>query len=118
MPQMEKFGKASATTTVTSAPGSSSRARSAALIPASLPPIITRCMTGSLWLARRWAGWARRPGRCGGAIVGGPGGRGPGLILLVRDDDVSGLGRGDAGIQRADDHHGQGAANDLGSDEA
>jgi hypothetical protein len=31
---------------VTSAPGSSSRARSAALIPASLPPIITTCMTG------------------------------------------------------------------------
>src|SRR5215469_15302757 len=51
MPQMEKFGKASATTTVTSAPGSSSRARKAALIPASLPPIMTRCMTSfpSTW---------------------------------------------------------------------
>ena len=48
MPQIEKFGKASATTTLTSVPGLSSRARRAALIPASLPPIMTRCMTGSL----------------------------------------------------------------------
>src|ERR1035438_3071206 len=43
---MEKLGEASATITLTSVPGSSSRARSAALIPASLPPIMTRCMGG------------------------------------------------------------------------
>jgi len=36
MPQMEKLGWASATTTVNWAVGSSSRARSAALMPASL----------------------------------------------------------------------------------
>src|SRR5215211_7066958 len=36
---MEKLGKASATTTVASTDGSSSRARRAAAIPASLPPI-------------------------------------------------------------------------------
>ena len=41
MPQMEKFGYASATTTLTSTVGSSSRTRRAALIPASLPPIAT-----------------------------------------------------------------------------
>ena len=41
MPQIEKFGYASATTTVTSAVGSSSRTRSAAEIPASLPPMTT-----------------------------------------------------------------------------
>src|ERR1017187_9887612 len=39
MPQIEKLGNSSLTITATSAPGSSSRARSAALIPASLPPI-------------------------------------------------------------------------------
>ena len=34
--------------------------------------------------------------RCrGGAVVGGPGGRGSGLVLLVGDDDVGGLRRGD-----------------------
>ena len=44
MPQIEKFGYSSATITDTSAPGSSSRARSAALIPASLPPIATSRM--------------------------------------------------------------------------
>ena len=44
---MEKFGEASSRTTVTSAAGSSSRARRAALIPASLPPIMTKCMAGS-----------------------------------------------------------------------
>jgi hypothetical protein len=35
---------------VTSAAGSSSRARRAALIPASLPPIMITCMAGSLGL--------------------------------------------------------------------
>src|SRR5580704_406046 len=94
MPQMEKFGYASAATTVTSAPGSSSRARSAALIPASLPPIMTRCMAGS---------------RSGRPVDG--------LVALVRDDDASGLRRGEAGIQRPDDHHGQGATDDLSGDE-
>src|SRR3546814_10893381 len=44
MPQMEKFGYASATTTVTSTEGSSSRARRAAEIPASLPPMAMMCM--------------------------------------------------------------------------
>ena len=44
MPQMEKFGYASATMTETSAVGSSSRARRAALMPASLPPIAMRCI--------------------------------------------------------------------------
>src|SRR5450755_4439518 len=47
MPQIEKFGYASATTTVTSTLGSSSRARSAALMPASLPPMTTRCIARS-----------------------------------------------------------------------
>ena len=68
---------------MTSAAGSSSRARRAALIPASLPPIMTRCMAGShvggLVSGLAVAG---RLGRRGGAVVGGPGGRGSGLVLL------------------------------------
>jgi hypothetical protein len=43
MPQMLKFGYRSATSSVTSVVGSSSLARSAASIPASLPPMTTRC---------------------------------------------------------------------------
>jgi hypothetical protein len=39
---MLKLGKASATTTVTSGAGSTSRARKAAELPASLPPMTTR----------------------------------------------------------------------------
>ena len=47
MPQIEKLGKASATNTVTSQPGSSCRARRAAVMPASLPPTTTRCFPGT-----------------------------------------------------------------------
>src|SRR5215468_9623197 len=118
MPQMEKFGKASATTTVTSAPGSSSRARKAALIPASLPPIMTRCMTSfpSTWLAGGPAA-PPRPGRRGGTIVSrAPGGL-LGLVLVMRDDDLRRLRWGETGIQGPDHHHGQRAADDLGGDE-
>jgi hypothetical protein len=43
MPQIEKWGYSSATMTLTSAAGSSSRARSAAEMPASLPPTATTC---------------------------------------------------------------------------
>src|SRR5262245_47891947 len=116
MPQIEKFGYASATTTVTSAPGSSSRARSAALIPASLPPIISRCMAGSRhgWLG---GGLARARPRGGGAIMSCLGGRGPGLVILVGDDDLGGLGGRDGRIQRLDDHQGQQPADDLGGNE-
>ena len=57
---MEKFGYASATTTVTSAPGSTSRARSAALMPASLPPIAAMCMID--YLSSLGTGWSC-PGR-------------------------------------------------------
>jgi hypothetical protein len=60
---------------------------------------------------------AGRLGCRGGAVVGGPGGRGSGLVLLVGENDVGGLRRGDPGIQRPDDHHRQGAAHDLGGDE-
>src|ERR1700688_2423515 len=91
MPQMEKFGYASSRTTVTSAAGSTSRARSAALIPASLPPIMTRCMAGS------------PPVASGVAVVG--------------DDDAGGIGRGDGRVQRLDDRDGQCGAEDLGADE-
>jgi len=35
---------------------------------------------------------------------------------VVRDDDVSGFGRGDTGIQRPDDRHSGDAADDLGGD--
>jgi len=63
MPQMEKFGYASSRTTVTSAAGSSSRARRAALIPASLPPIMTTCMAGSLLSQGDWTGLSRRTAR-------------------------------------------------------
>ena len=59
---------------------------------------------------------ARRPGRRGGAIVGGPGGHRFGLVLLVGHDDVGGLGWGDGGVQRLDGHQGQQAADDLGGD--
>src|SRR5215470_3517645 len=92
MPQMEKFGKASATTTVTSADGSSSRARSAALIPASLPPIMTRCMPAAFLSSAD--------------SVGG-----------VRDDDLSGFLRRDLWIQDPDHDQSQGPADHLSADE-
>src|SRR5215469_7909603 len=117
MPQMEKFGKASATTTVTSAPGSSSRARKAALMPASLPPIMTRCMTrfrfggGLLGLVRGGPAGRGRLTERGGCSVAGhtPGGL---LIaaLMVGDDDLRCLGRGEPRIQRPDHQYGEGAA--------
>src|SRR5215472_17139312 len=114
MPQMEKFGKASATTTDTSARGFSSRARSAALIPASLPPIMTRCMASSRgvgWLVGLAGARCLADGRVG-AIAGG--GRG---ANLVGDDDLRRLRWGEVGIQGSDHHHGQRAADDLGGDE-
>src|SRR5215467_831263 len=95
MPQMEKFGKASATTTVTSAPGSSSRARKAALMPASLPPIMTRCMTGFpfvWWLTEAGAGRTGRAGPADGAGGCSVAGHTPGglliPVLMVGDDDL------------------------------
>ena len=60
---MEKFGYASATTTVTSAPGSTSRARSAALIPASLPPMATMCMITSWFPFVSWLPLVQAGGR-------------------------------------------------------
>src|ERR1039457_4576025 len=105
--------------TLTSAPGSSSRARSAALIPASLPPIMTRCMAGSLRdgclaglaLARQRAGVRR----C--AVVGGAGLFWAALAGVVGEEDVGGLLRGEAGVQGPDHQHGEGPADDLGGDE-
>jgi hypothetical protein len=44
MPQIREVRVDVRDDTLTSAPGSSSRARNAALIPASLPSIMTRCM--------------------------------------------------------------------------
>lgn len=64
MPQMLKFGYASATTMVTSTDGSSSRARREALIPASLPPMTSKCATYAPHTrrdrARGWSLLARR----------------------------------------------------------
>src|SRR5215469_12881474 len=103
MPQMEKFGYASARTTVTSADGSSSRARSAALIPASLPPIMTRCNVLAPYGRLTNLAWRRGPFWPG---LGG-----------VRDDGDGGIGRGDAGVQHADKQDGQPAPDDLRGDE-
>src|SRR6266498_3023158 len=114
MPQIEKFGKESATTTLTSAPGSSSRARSAALIPASLPPIISRCMTDSPPV-----GWSMRLARCrsparqGGTVVWGA----RGGLVVVGDDDVRGLTGSEVRVQRPRHRDGEPAADHLGGDE-
>jgi hypothetical protein len=67
MPQIEKFGYASATTTVTSASGEISRARSAALIPASLPPTATMCMPGYLQYFAARTAYEPLPGPGNGA---------------------------------------------------
>src|SRR5215468_4166772 len=111
MPQMEKFGNASAATTVTSAPGSSSRARSAALIPASLPPIMTRRMGGSpfAWWLPGWWERDRCPVASRSAVL-------LGWVLVVGDDDVGGVGRGQPRVQRPDHQNRQGAAEGLGGD--
>jgi hypothetical protein len=89
MPQMEKFGYASAATTVTSAPGSTSRARSAALIPASLPPMATMCMITSCFPFASWL--PASPGRRAPAISVAVGLGEPRQFLaidaVVRDDD-------------------------------
>src|SRR5215469_18032920 len=124
MPQMEKFGKASATTTVTSAPGSSSRARKAALMPASLPPIMTRCMTGFpfvWWLTEAGAGRTGRAGPADGAGGCSVAGHTPGglliPVLMVGDDDLRRLRWGETRIQCPDHQHGERTADDLGGDE-
>src|ERR1019366_4872147 len=120
MPQIEKFGYASATTTLTSAPGSSSRARRAALIPASLPPIMTRCMLTPVQVGRSpRRALGRRSARRGGCainhdVIGPRFSPAP----VVRDDDVGRLRRGDPWIQRLDNPDGQDAADDFSDDEA
>jgi len=63
MPQMEKLGYRSATTTLASTDGSSSRARSAAAMPASKPPTATTCTV------RFRPGPGRRARRAGAAPV-------------------------------------------------
>src|SRR5215211_646361 len=60
---MEKLGEASATSTVTSMAGSSSRARSAAEMPASLPPMTSRCMLASSLRRSPAVGAGQRGGR-------------------------------------------------------
>src|SRR6476620_11477199 len=73
---------------VTSAPGSTSRARRAALMPASLPPIATIRMTGYLpSLATRF-----RSGACA-------------VVRAVRDDDLRGLVGGQRGVEELNDEH-------------
>src|SRR4029453_9420368 len=56
---MEKLGKASATTTVASTEGSSSRARRPAAMPASLPPITSSRILTSPGLGRPGLGAGR-----------------------------------------------------------
>src|SRR6185312_7698776 len=119
MPQMEKFGYASSRTTVTSAAVSSSRARRAALIPASLPPIMTTCMAVSL--SDAWSAGPRRPSllACGRryAVMGGAR-RLCGGVVAVGDDDAGSVGGGDSGVQRLDDRDGECPADDLRADKA
>src|SRR6476660_9875855 len=112
---MEKFGLPASRTTVTSAAGSSSRARRAALIPASLPPIMTTCMAVSLSDA-----WSVRPGRVGWLVCGRRYAvmRSPDRPAVVRDDDAGGLGGGDGRVQRLDDRDGERPADDLRAYEA
>src|ERR1700733_10807422 len=116
---MEKFGYASATTTVTSAPGSTSRARSAALMPASLPPMATMCMTTSCFPVRGPGCPSVTPGtRRAVPVTGGPGKTGRIAVRgLVRDDDPGGLGGTKRGVENSDDGQPGDAAADLGRDE-
>src|SRR6266702_7733732 len=118
MPPMEKLGLASSRTTVTSAAGSSSRARRAALIPASLPPIMTRCMAGLplVVCSTRLDRTGRLVRRRRGAVMCGPGGRTSGLFV-VGNDDVGGVGWRDGGVYHLDDRYGYDAAEDLRGDE-
>src|ERR1700683_2683186 len=95
MPQMEEFGETSATTTVTSASGATSRARSAALIPASLPPTAITCMTGYLPLLDDVY---------------------PGAVL-VRHDGLRRLCRGQRWVQEPDEQHSGDPAAELRGDE-
>src|ERR1700735_1933313 len=98
---MEKSGEPSPTPPVTPPPGSPSRPRSAALIPASLPPIATMCMAGLPLVA------IYRVVPPAAVTVAG----------FVRDDDPGGLSRGERGIQHPDEEHPGDAAADLGGDE-
>ena len=85
---------------MTSAAGSTSRARRAALIPASLPPTVTMCMTASVWLRPVRAGRPSAAGaRCRLAAVAAV------RLRPVGEDDVGGFGWRDRGIQRPDDRH-------------
>src|SRR5579859_6299231 len=107
MPHIEKFGYSSATTTHTSAPGSSSRARRAALIPASLPPTARRRIGGL-----RGAAAAVRGGRSVAQrdicqhrvhLPAGIGSRDPDLVLqsMAARDAVLDLGRQPFGREAA-----------------